>query len=116
MRRSSMILVMAMLVSQTSTGLSAEHMTGADLSGFCNANDELHKSVCKYYILGVTEGLSLGEEADEDKPHFCIPEKTSPTQIILIVQKTMRQAPEQLRLPAVTLVVSAMARAFPCPK
>ena len=64
-------------------------MTLSDLRDICAGTDELPATACKFYILGVTEGLGLGAGAAKDKAHFCIPEGASSQQLVLIVKKAM---------------------------
>ena len=90
----------------------------SDLRDICAGTDELHATACKFYILGVTEGLALGAGVAKDKNHFCIPEGVSSQKMLLIVKNTMTADlaafPQDKDMPAVSFVAASMQQAFPC--
>ena len=67
----------------------AAQMTLSDLKDICSGSDEGSMMACKLYILGVTEGASIGVELGKDKTHLCVPEGVSSTDMVLIVKKAM---------------------------
>jgi Rap1a immunity proteins len=75
------------------------------------------------------EGTSIGDGAEmgpdrrvkqRSKTHFCIPDDIPGSQMVSVLQNSVRllvtEYPEDLKLPAVSIVDSAMNLAFPCPK
>ena len=121
-----LILILALVASSPAL---ADEMTAGDLYSFCNANDELAKTACRFYILGAVQGISLGGGTVMDgrgrfvtrtKTHFCIPDDMPQAQMVAVFQKTMQplsQAfPQDHKLPAISVLAAAMSRAYPCPK
>ena len=119
-------LILALMASNSAV---ADELTAGDLYSFCNANDEMTKAACRFYILGAVQGISLGSGSIMDssgrfvakaKTHFCIPDDMPQSQMVAVFQRTMQplaQAyPQDLKLPAISVLAAAMARAFPCPK
>jgi hypothetical protein len=85
------------------------------------------RTACRFYILGVFQGLELGDGAmvgrdgqmvERRKTIFCAPENVSQSQMVDVFQRTMqlleRAYPDDLKSPAVSLVATAMRRSYPC--
>ncbi|MBS0377114.1 MAG: hypothetical protein JSS29_01400 [Proteobacteria bacterium] len=49
-------------------------ITGADLAQFCGGSDHVSQNVCRVYILGVTQGVVLGQgNAAPGRTRVCVP-------------------------------------------
>jgi hypothetical protein len=104
----------------------AEQLTAGGLYEFCNSNDGFVQNACRYFILGVVEGVSAADGTVLREEHIvpgrktiiCIPEDVTVTQMVVAFQNAMRllsQAyPDDLKLPAVLIVLSTMSHQYPC--
>lgn len=121
-----LILILGLMVSSPAV---ADELTTGDLYSFCNADDEMTKAACRFYILGAVQGISFGGRSvmdssgrlvTNDKRHFCIPDDTPQSELVAVFQRTVQPLaktyPEDLKLSAISVLAIAMARAFPCPK
>lgn len=115
-KRYALLLIVAIFILPTRA--HASQMTLQDLSDICNGTDEVSKSACRFYILGVTEGASIGAGVAKDPSHFCIPEGVSSSEMVRIVKKQMAQDlamfPQDKNMPAVSFVAAVMMKAYPC--
>ena len=93
-------------------------MTATDLDMFCNSSDPTVEPACRFYILGVAQGISIGAGAANDKAHFCIPDDVPTTQLVAIFRRTAAalksKFPADMKLPAASIVGAAFAREYPC--
>jgi hypothetical protein len=84
----------------------------SDLMDICTGRDASSQSACRFYILGVTEGGSIGAGVAKDESHFCIRESVSSQNMVLIVKKAMSRDlaafPKDKEMPAVSFVAAAM--------
>lgn len=107
----------------------AAQMTVGDMLKLCTSSKGSDKSACGFYILGVTEGASLGSGAAKDKAGtyrevkdkpLCVPEGVTSTAIEFLVKKSMGEDlalfPADNNLPAVSFVVAVISKQFPCEK
>lgn len=98
----------------------AAQMTLSDLHSFCSGTDEVSKTACRFYILGVTEGAGMGAGLAHDQSHFCTPADVSSEKMVSIVKEAMAKDlaffPQDKNIPAVSFVAAAMMRAYPCRK
>lgn len=106
-----------LLVAACSTA-NAEQMTVADLYGFCTSKDGTVHNACKFYILGVFEGVQVAAGVVEDKTHFCVPEELSSTAMEMIVRKDigadLAVYPDDSKMPAISFVAGVIVKEFPC--
>ena len=82
----------------------------------CNAQgDSSELSECIGYISGVVDAGTIASQRNENgKFPVCIPETVSKGQLVRVYLKYADNHPERLHLVAATLVVEALATAFPC--
>jgi hypothetical protein len=119
-------LILALLAT---TPVEADELTAGLLYSFCNAKDELTNTACRFYILGVVQGIGFagGSVMNDNsrliagrKTSFCAPENMSGSEMVAVFQKSMQSLGQMhagdFKLPAVSLISAAMNRAFPCPK
>jgi hypothetical protein len=94
--------------------------TGSELYGGCanfdpNTADTWKNGVCYGYVMGVIDNLDSVQRAE----HICVfapPMGMRAPVTVGIVQKYLKEHPDQLQLSADSLIGVAMAHAFPCPK
>jgi hypothetical protein len=107
----------------------AGELTAGVLYSFCTTNDKVTRTACRFYVLGVVQGIELGDGAVlgdggrftvKKKTIFCAPENTQDSQFVDIFQQSMKKLmaiyPDDAKLSAVGVIGAAMKRAFPCPQ
>ena len=89
--------------------------TGPDLQSACTNNQD----ICDFWITSFLLG-AFGSQAIAQQGNFapisCPPGGTTRSQARFIVEKYMRDHPENLHLPAKDIVFAAAELAFPCTK
>ncbi len=126
MKNLSWRLVLAAMLSLPTI---AGQMTVSDLEKLCTSSDDVVKTACRFYILGVTEGTSLAASTVEDKSGvfhelkdkpFCVPEDLSGAALEFVVKMKMGEDlmvfPEDRKMPAVSFVAAVIRKNFPCRK
>ena len=114
----TVLALVALTCTHAIHAVASSEMTAADLYSFCNSKDSNIKLACGLYILGVVQGIGVATGVANDKEHFCIPDDISTSQLVAIFQKTaqkLKQAyPNDMNMPAIGMVGSAMVHEFPC--
>lgn len=104
-------------------------MKVGDLHKMCTSSNQIDKTACRFYVLGVFEGAGLGTATArdasgtfrelKDKP-LCVPEGLSAAAMELVVRMKMGEDlavfPQDRELPAVSFVMGVIAHEFPCQK
>ena len=85
--------------------------TGNDLQTCNQISGPDEERICLAYTKGVLDGVLLYA-----KTALCIPQGVTLSQILDIVKLELRDHPESRHYTAASLVVVALAKAFPCPK
>lgn len=109
--------ILVLLVVSTTLPASAEHarLTVSNLWEICTPSDKGSREACRYYILGVTDGVaaSIG-----DKTQFCIPGGVPLITLESLIEKAIKEDlmlyPADRDLAAVGLVRAAVQKAYPC--
>ena len=103
-------------VSADATGL----MTLGDLQQICTAADEPNQNACQFFIFGVALGADTAAAQLGDHTHYCLPDNTSEAAITFMVKKAIGEDlmffPKDRELPAVSFVMAAVMKSFPCGK
>ncbi len=99
----------------------AQAMTAGDLQDVCVASDPGSKMACRFYILGVAQGIDLGMSIADGKTRGgrpCVPEGTSTQALELAIKMKMGQDltvyPADRTLDASGLVSAILINTFPC--
>ena len=66
------------------------------------------------YLMGVSDGLYHATTALYDEVILCIPDDVTNTQMALVVEKYLKDNPEELHENITTLAFYAMLEAYPC--
>jgi Rap1a immunity proteins len=109
----------ALLATAASPGQPA--MTAGDLGQLCAGTDHVSRNACRIYILGVTQGITLGLSIAEGKSaggRPCVPAGLSAEALEQTVQKRlvgMSSAAERDR-DAAGFIAAVLGSAFPCAK
>jgi hypothetical protein len=90
-----------------------QFFSGKSLSALCERSvDE-----CTNYIIGVYDTVATLHNArrpSNDTASICLPPTARDAQLTLIVERYLRDQRDQLDLAAPSMVISALANAFPC--
>lgn len=117
--KSCLVILMAIVLVSPELARAAQ-MKLSDLRQICAGRDAASRSACTFYILGVTDGASIGAGVAKDTSHFCIPAGVSSQKMVLIVKtataKDLAAFPQDENMPAVSFVAAAINMAFPCNK
>ena len=108
----------ALFLGCTALGVQADQMTVADLQQICAGSSLDTQNACRFFILGVVEGASLGNGAKTAAGPLCIAPGVSDTALVAGVKKMMQADlvafPEDKSLAAAGFVVAAAMKVFPC--
>ena len=98
-------------------------MTAGDLQEICIGSSAESKASCRFYLLGITQGISVGMTIADGKMQGgrpCVPENLSAFAIELAVKMKMGQDlmvfPDDHNLDAAGLVSAILVSTFPCRK
>ena len=98
-------------------------MTAGDLQKICTAASTENQSACGFYILGISQGISLGMSIADGKTKGerpCIPDSTSGSVLELTVKMKLGQDlmayPGDKKLDASSAIGAILVSSFPCQK
>ena len=98
-------------------------MTAGDLQEICIGSSAESKAACRFYLLGITQGISMGMSIADGKTQGgrpCIPDDLSAAAIELAVKMKMGSDlmvyPDDRKLDASGLVSAILVSTFPCRK
>jgi hypothetical protein len=98
-------------------------MTAGDLQEICIGSSPEAKSTCRFYLLGVTQGISMGMSIADGKTQVgrpCVPDNLSASAIELAVKMKLGQDlmvfPDDRKLEASGVVGAILVSTFPCGK
>jgi hypothetical protein len=111
-------LIFAAVTAVSVVQAAPVEMTAADLYSFCNSHDHSMEQACRFYILGVVQGIGIGAGVANDKSHFCVPDDIPGSQLVETFKKTAevlkKNFPTDMNSPAASIVGAAMVQKFPC--
>jgi hypothetical protein len=108
----------------------ADGLTAGDLYSFCISNDKIVNGACRFFVLGVVQGVGIGDGSTMDasgqqmverkKTIFCIPDNMPQSQMVNLVRDMLgfdfNKYPDDKKLEAAGMVTGVMHTKFPCPK
>ena len=108
----------------SASALAADNaMTAGDLQQICLGSSAESKAACRFYVLGITQGIDLGMNIADGKTQGgrpCVPENISGSALELAVKMKMGQAlmvfPDDRKLDASGFVGAIIITTFPCRK
>ena len=109
-----------------SPGVRAENggaMTGEDLRQICSDASREAKAACHFYILGITQGVTMGISIADGKTEGgrpCIPDNVPAQALEVAVKGKLGQDlmvfPEDKKLDAAGIIGGILISTFPCRK
>ena len=113
------------LLAATATGAAATQqqvMTAGDLQQLCAGSDHVSKNVCRVYILGVAQGITLGMNIADGKTRGgrpCVPADTSGESLEQSLKAKLDQrlatTPADQQREAAEVIGAVLASTYPCP-
>ena len=108
------LLTTIVLLGCLSAGARAADFNGIDLSTMCVSNNQAIRDQCTAWISGFQAGISANDE--KSNMHVCLPDELLGSQAVLIIEKFMKEHPEQLHYPARVVAFYALWQDFSCSK
>lgn len=105
-------ILLGLLVLQSGVIAQEGAVDASTLYSRCSGNDEGWTLWCLGYVGGTSDALIFFSSGKV--PKACLPENGTHGQTQAIVTKYLRDHPEYLNRPALEVVISALAAAFPC--
>ncbi|MBI3528089.1 MAG: hypothetical protein HY067_08965 [Betaproteobacteria bacterium] len=110
-----------MLLISASAFAADNAMTASDLQQICLGSNAESKAACRFYVLGITQGIDLGMNIADGKTQSgrpCVPENISGAALELAVKMKMGQDlmvfPDDRKLDASGFVGAIIVETFPC--
>jgi hypothetical protein len=98
-------------------------MTAADLEQLCVGTDHVSENACRIYILGVTQGITVGLEIADHRPRGdrpCIPAGISGEELERPLKarlaEKLKAVPAERDVAASEFIGAALAESYPCHK
>ena len=115
------LLVLVLMLCATAVARADGAMTAGELQQICLGADAESKSACRFYLLGIVQGMSVGMNIADGKTKGgrpCVPEDMSSSALELAVKLKMGQVlmvyPDDRNLDASGFVGAAIISTFPC--
>ena len=112
-----------MLLISASAFATDTAMTAGDLQQICLGSNAESKAACRFYILGISQGMDLGMGIADGKTRGgrpCVPENISGLALELAVKMKMGQDlmvfPDDRKEDASAFVGAIIVNTFPCRK
>lgn len=119
----ALLLAGADVVADAAPPSGPHSMTAGELLDFCTSSDQVSKTLCSAYILGLSQGVSVGMAIADGKTQAgrpCIPDDASEAALELLVRAQMGQDfavfPADKNEDAAGFVVGIFIRMFKCTK
>ena len=121
MRNAAIVLTLLAALATSATASNQEVMTAGDLQQLCAGSDHVSKNVCRVYILGVAQGITLGMNIADGKSRVarsCMPADTSGDSLEQSLKAKLNQdlarTPADQQREAAEVIGSVLASAYPC--
>ena len=112
-----------LLAGPAAAGPETAVITAGDLQQLCLGTDTTSKNVCRVYILGVTQGITLGMNIAAGKMKGgrpCIPEALSGDALESSIKSKLGEhlarVPADRNLDASAFIATLMVAKYPCPQ
>lgn len=121
--QTSFLLSALMLSSSAMAADSSDTLTVGDLQQICTGQSAESKAACHFYILGVTQGVTMGISIADGKTNGgrpCIPDNIPADALELTVKSQigadLMVFPEDKKLDAAGMVGAVLIKRFECNK
>jgi hypothetical protein len=123
MRAIALVLTLAAALLATAASSEQPAMTAGDLQELCGGTDHVSRNACRIYILGVTQGITVGMNIADGKSggaRPCVPEAISGDRLEKTLTTRLDQklatSPASRDADAAAFIGTALGGAFPCAK
>lgn len=113
----------SMLFTSTSALAEDASMTVGELQQLCIGSSADSKAACRFYILGISQGITLGMSIADGKTQVgrpCVPENISSAALELVVKMKIGEDlmvfPDDRKLDASGFISAIFFKSFPCRK
>lgn len=119
----SLLLVLGVFATLQSSPVSAKEMTAGDLQQICSSQDRDVDAPCRFYIMGIVQGITIGLGMADGKVALgrpCIPDDLQDSKLETLVKAklgaNLMVNPGDKELPASSFVGAVIATTFQCNK
>jgi Rap1a immunity proteins len=121
MRSIACALTVAIALLAVHASAAQPAMTAGDLEQLCAGSDHVSRNACRIYILGVTQGITLGFEladSQSGRRRPCMPTGISAETLEETVKRRLAAlgAPAERARDAAGFIGAVLTAAFPCTK
>jgi hypothetical protein len=117
----SLLFLFGAVAAAQSSPASAKEMTAGDLQEICGSANRDVDAPCRFYIMGIVQGINIGLGMADGKVvsrRPCIPDDVQDSKLELLVKAKLGADlmvnPGDKELPASSLVGAVIATSFPC--
>ena len=121
MRNAAIVLTLLAALATSAAASNQEVMTAGDLQQLCAGSDHVSKNVCRVYILGVAQGITLGMNIADGKSHGgrpCVPADISGESLEQSLKTKLDQhlatTPADQQREAAEVIGTVLASTYPC--
>jgi hypothetical protein len=114
-------VVLSLMLTSVSLFAADVTMTAGDLQEICAGSSPESKAACRFYILGVVQGIASGMSIADGKTgggRPCVPEQSPASALELAVKLKLGQElmvfPDDRKLDASGVVTAIIVHTFPC--
>jgi hypothetical protein len=123
MRAAACLLALAGAILASGPASAEPAMTAGDLQQLCAGTDHVSVNACRIYILGVTQGITVGMNMAGGKGHTahpCVPPAVSAEELEQKVKAKLDQrlaaSPPDHDLDAASFIGTVLTDTFRCPR
>lgn len=121
MRHIAIVLTLLAALVTSAAASDQQVMTASDLQQLCAGTDHVSKNVCRVYILGVTQGITLGMNIADGKTRGgrpCVPADISGESLEQSLKakldKHLAATPADQQREAAEVIGVVLASSYPC--
>jgi hypothetical protein len=121
MRHIAIVLTLLAALASSATASEQQVMTAGDLQQLCAGSDHVSVNVCRVYILGVTQGITLGMRIADGKTRGgrpCVPAEISgeslEESLKAKLDKHLATTPADQQREAAEVIGAMLASTYPC--
>src|ERR1017187_5068438 len=106
--------LIVLTVSLLSFAAQADELSTGQLLEFCTSKDEMVQTACRFFILGVVQGVGAGDGmvlsgrkfTERTKTHFCVPDNMAQKEMVQTfvsyTNAVLLKYPDDIKLPALS--------------